>query len=87
MTSSIHAVLVSLVERYDGTDGPVTPEGLAASCDRSADELCRTLARFRAVDLAAREGSGYRPTVTTRELLAAGIDLDGAVALDPVEGE
>jgi len=87
MTPSTHAALVSLVERYDGTDGPVTPGALAASLDRSEAEIRRTLARFCRVNLAACEGAGYRPTVTARELLAAGIDLDGTVALDAVDGE
>lgn len=87
MRPSTHAVLVSLVERYDETDCPVTPGALADSLDRTESDLHRTVERFCAVELAAREGAGYRPTVTARELLAAGIDLDGAIALEPVEEE
>jgi predicted transcriptional regulator len=86
MTTSTHAVLVSLVERYDETGGPVTPGALADSLDRTEADLRRTVGRFCEVELAAREGEGYRPTVTARELLDAGIHLDETVALDVVEG-
>lgn len=82
MTPSTHAVLVSLVERYDATGDPVTQKALAASLDRCESELSGTIERFCEVELAARERGGYRPTVTARELLDAGIDLDETVALE-----
>jgi predicted transcriptional regulator len=84
MDPSPHAVLVEVVERYDESAGPVSPHVVADSLDApesAVSDRCESLCEF---DLLYPEATGYRPTVTARELLALDIDLGDAVALDVV---
>lgn len=83
MSVSAHAVLVAVVEQYDGE--PLTREAIArrtGADDAAVDECLATLVD---TELLAATESGYRPTVTGREFLALDVDLQDIVALEVVE--
>jgi len=85
MSPSSHAVLVEVVDRYRESDRPVTQQVIARSLEVPEEALSEPLESLCEFELLARSDRGYRPTVTARELLALGVDLDDAVVLDLVE--
>jgi len=84
MDPSSHAVLVEVVDRYDESERPISARTVADSLgaeEAAVSEQCESLCEF---ELLHPEATGYRPTVTARELLALDIHLGDAVALDVV---
>lgn len=82
MSVSNSALLAFVAARYDELGRPVTADEAAARFDVSRASLRRQLDTLAGCELVARQGAGYRPTVTGRELL----DLDVAgdlVVVDP----
>jgi len=82
---SRHAVLDSLVAVHRRSDGGVSVATLAGVIGGSEEVVAKRLHSLRALELAAYEGSGYRPTVTGEELVELGLDGDGGVGVDVVD--
>jgi predicted transcriptional regulator len=82
MTEVACALLAAIVDRYDETEGPVTPAAVAEARGRDPEHLAARFERYVDCALLAPADGGYRPTVTARELLA--LDCDGRVLIvDP----
>lgn len=85
MSVSAHAVLVAVVERYETTGEPLTPDAVAVRTDGDDTTVAERLERLADGPLLAETAAGYRPTVTAREFLTLDVELDDIVALDVVE--
>jgi predicted transcriptional regulator len=81
MTTQLH-VLSRLVIRYDERDAPVTPAEIARVVDADPETIREFFEDFESKHLLKPAGSGYRPTITARELLDLDLDDDATVILD-----
>jgi predicted transcriptional regulator len=77
-------VLVAVVDCYEDSNEPVTTQRIADSLGVATVAVSGPLESLCDFELLCVEETGYRPTVTARELLARGIDLGDIVALDVV---
>lgn len=76
-------VLERIVEQYDEEEQPVTAVEVGVSCaiDEESVRACfETLERNHLI--VPVSDSGYRPTITARELLELDLDDDGVFILD-----
>lgn len=85
MTPSTHALLTEIVDRYERGGDPVAARELAASLEASESSLDESLGSLCEFELLERTDSGYRPTVTARELLALDVEFDDVLVLDFVD--
>lgn len=85
MSLSSHTVLVEIVREVDTSGEPVPTDRLAESLTVAEPTLAETLASLQECELVKATDSGYRPTVTARELLALDIDLDDVLVVDVLE--
>ncbi|MCU4717026.1 hypothetical protein [Halapricum hydrolyticum] len=86
MSPSTHTVLVEIVEE--------TPTGDAVSKRRLAESLAvpetaldPALEKLRECEFIEATEEGYRPTTTTREVLALDVDFDDILVLDVVDDD
>jgi predicted transcriptional regulator len=75
-------LLAWLVDRYDTEEQPVTPAEAANRFDSDIRTVDDALDSLESQCLLATVGSGYRPTVTARELLELDVDDDTFLVLD-----
>jgi predicted transcriptional regulator len=75
-------ILSEAVTAYDARDRPVTPTDVAEATSVDLDAIRATFEEFESKHLLKRVESGYRPTVTARELLELDIDDDALLILD-----
>jgi len=76
------ALLAFVAARYGEVGRPVTAGEAAARFDVDRASLQRQLDVLAECELVARDGSGYRPTVTGREFLTLDV-ADGLAIVDP----
>jgi predicted transcriptional regulator len=75
-------VLSRLVARYDEREAPVTPAEIATVVDADIATVRECFEDFESKHLLKPADSGYRPTITARELLALDVDDDALLILD-----
>lgn len=85
MSVSPHTVLVATRDSYDSEDGPPSARTIAETIDVDVGSVRPVLRSLCRVQLLAETATGYRPTVTGRELLERGIHLDDVAAVDIVD--
>lgn len=84
------AILARLVEWYDESEEPLSPDTLTEQLDGNHEAIADCLETFAANDFLAPVEGGYRPTVTARELLELDIDFEETVLvldLNPPDGD
>lgn len=85
MSLSPHTVLVTLCDRYDATESPVTAETIADLCGESMTDVSPVLRSLCGTDFAVETDAGYRPTITAKEFLQLDVELGDVVAIDVVD--
>lgn len=78
-------MLDSLVAVHRRSNGGVSVTTLAGVTGGSEETVAKHLHSLRALELAAYEGPGYRPTVTGEELVELGLDVDEGIVVDIVD--
>jgi len=86
MSLSPHTVLVTLYDRYDATDTPVTAETIAQRCGESPADVVPVLHSLDRTDFIVETDTGYRPTITAREFLQLDVEFGDVVAIDVING-
>jgi DNA-binding IclR family transcriptional regulator len=84
MSLSPYRLLEFVVGQYDDSGRPQRPTDIADQSGLSPAEAESQFERLRDCELVTREGAGYRPTITGRELLELDID-DEFVVVDAGE--
>jgi DNA-binding IclR family transcriptional regulator len=85
MSPSPHTVLLAVVDAVEASGEPVPRGELADSLGVPEATLSEPLAALSECELLEATGGGYRPTVTTHELLARDIDAEDVLVVDIVE--
>lgn len=82
MSVTHRSVLVALVDQYDATGKPQSPDSIASALDSPPVEVATHLESLADYELVTSDGGTYRPTLTGRELLELDVFDDGGIIID-----